>query len=82
MNIKPGLKVNETGFLFDPSTGESYSLNEMGVVYFNLITEGKTKEEIRSMILGDFEVDRISFEKSFIDFESRLKFLRLIKDEQ
>ena len=81
MKIKAGLNVNETGFLFDPSTGESYSLNEMGIRYFNMLSEGKPKDEIRSLILREYEVDEATFEKSFIDFESRLKFLRLIENE-
>ena len=81
MNIKPGLKVNESGFLFDPGTGESYSLNEMGVQYFNWIAEGKSKEEIKNMVLETYKVDTTTFEKSFIDFQSRLKYLRLIENE-
>lgn len=81
MKIKAGLNVNETGFLFDPSTGESYSLNNMGGVYFNMLSEGKSKEEIGSFVMGEYDVDEPTFEKSFIDFESRLKFLRLIENE-
>ena len=81
MNIKSGLKVNESGFLFDPATGESYSLNEMGVSYFNWIVEGKTRSEIREMVVAEYDVDETTFEKSFIDFESRLKNLRLINNE-
>lgn len=81
MKIKIGLNVNETGFLFDPSTGESYSLNEMGVRYFNMLLEGKSKDEIRNYILQEYNVDGATFEKSFIDFESRLKYLRLIEND-
>jgi hypothetical protein len=81
MNIKPGLKVNESGFLFDPGTGESYSLNEMGVQYFNWIAEGKSKDEIRGIVTELYDVDTTTFEKSFIDFHSRLKYLRLIENE-
>lgn len=81
MNIKPGLKVNESGFLFDPGTGESYSLNEMGVQYFNWIAEGKSKDEIKERVTELYDVDATTFEKSYIDFHSRLKHLRLIENE-
>jgi len=81
MKIKAGLNVNETGFLFDPSTGESYSLNNMGSLYFNMLSEGKSKEEIRDFVLEEYDVDETTVAKSFIDFESRLKFLRLIENE-
>ena len=81
MKIKPGLKVNESGFLFDPGTGESYSLNEIGVQYFNWISEGKSKEEIKEIVIDTYDTDATTFEKSFIDFQSRLKHLRLIENE-
>lgn len=81
MKIKANLKVNDSGFLFDPSTGESYSLNEMGVLYFNLISEGHSKEEVKTLVLSQFEVDEDSFEKSFLDFEARLRILRLLENE-
>jgi hypothetical protein len=81
MKIKPELKVNESGFLFDPTTGESYSLNQMGISYFNWISEGKSTEEMKEMVTTQYNVDEITFEKSFIDFKSRLKNLRLIEDE-
>lgn len=82
MKIKSGIKVSESGFLFDPSTGESYSLNNMGTIYFNMIAAGKTRNEIKDFILGEYDVDDTTFEKSFIDFVSRLKFLRLIEHEK
>ncbi len=81
MKIKAELKVNETGFLFDPTTGESYSLNEMGTIYFNWMSEGKSFEDVKSQIIKEYDVDETTFEKSFMDFKSRLKNLRLIENE-
>ena len=81
MKIRAGLNVNDTGFLFDPSTGESYSLNSIGAIYFKLISEGNSKEGIMNIVLEEYDVDRTTFEKSYIDFESRLKFLRLIEND-
>ena len=81
MKIKPELKVNESGFLFDLTTGESYSLNEMGASYFNWISEGKSIAEMKDTVIDQYDVDEITIEKSFIDFKSRLKNLRLLEDE-
>ncbi len=81
MKIKPNLKVNESGFLFDPATGESYSLNEMGTVYFNLVSTGQSLEEIKGLVCNEYDVDETTFEKSFMDFKSRLKNLRLVENE-
>ena len=81
MKIRSGLTVNESGFPFDPTTGESYSLNEMGSIYFNMVSEGRNAEEIKDLVTTEYDVDEATFEKSFLDFESRLKNLRLIENE-
>ena len=81
MKIKPNLKVNESGFLFDPTTGESYSLNDMGSIYFRMISEGRPLDEIRTLVINEYDVEASTFDKSFLDFESRLRNLRLIDND-
>ena len=37
MKLKRNIAVSESGFLFDPTSGESYSLNEQGLEILNLM---------------------------------------------
>ncbi len=31
MNVKKDIAISDSGFVFDPTTGESYSVNPIGV---------------------------------------------------
>ncbi len=81
MNIKENIAVSDSGFLFDTSTGETYTVNETGKEILNLIREGKTYEEIKKYILLTYNTDAESFEKYYIDFTETLKQYNLINNE-
>ncbi|MDD3534729.1 MAG: PqqD family protein [Candidatus Cloacimonetes bacterium] len=56
------LAMNDNGFIFDPSSGYSYSANELGIYILRLLNEGQSKEEIIATIAAEYEVtpDNIS----------------------
>ena len=58
------LAISESGFIFDPSTGNSYSCNETGLLIVNAVKNGKTPSEITAEIVEEFEV---SYDDAEID---------------
>ncbi|HBS85754.1 MAG: hypothetical protein A2W91_13370 [Bacteroidetes bacterium GWF2_38_335] len=82
MKIKKNIAVSENGFVFDPTTGDSYSLNEIGTEFLNLMKAGKSKEKIQKEIMNKYDVDEITFEKSFHDFIKMLATYQLIEDHE
>ncbi len=72
MKLKENIAVSDSGFIFDPTTGDSYSLNQVGLDFFLMMKEGKTKEEIKKKILDKYDTDEITFEKSYLDFKNML----------
>lgn len=56
------LAMNDNGFIFDPSSGYSYSANELGIYILRLLNEGQSKEAIIAAIATEYEVtpDNIS----------------------
>ncbi len=81
MKIKKNVAISETGFVFDPATGDSYSLNPMGLEIIDMIRKGKTQEAITASILSEYEIDADSFERYFVDFVSALRQLHILEDE-
>lgn len=81
MRIKRNIAVSETGFVFDPTSGESYSINREGQEIIALLKEGKALEEISSDMCGKYEVDPASFEKYFYDFVGMLRHFQLIEED-
>ncbi|HUX95353.1 MAG TPA: PqqD family protein [Bacteroidales bacterium] len=82
MKLKRNIAVSESGFLFDPTGGESYSLNEQGLEIINMLKEKKTNEEIANAITKNYDVARDDFEKYYYDFLGMLKQFKLIEDEE
>ncbi len=82
MKLKRNIAISESGFLFDPTGGESYSLNEVGLEIVNLMRDKKSNHEIASTIVENYEVDQDDFEKYFFDFLGMLKQFKLLEDEE
>ena len=79
MQIKRNIAISETGFVFDPSTGDSYTLNPVGLEILGLIREGRTKEEIAGLITGKYDVEESAFERYFYDFTAMLKHYQILE---
>ena len=52
------LALSESGFLFDPATGHTYSLNATGAFLLRALIEGKPLEELATAVEGAFEIDQ------------------------
>ncbi|WP_297492845.1 HPr-rel-A system PqqD family peptide chaperone [Persephonella sp.] len=72
------LAINEEGFVFDPLTGESFTVNQTGLLILKDLKEGKSQEEIIKDITENFEVSQDEAERDLIDFIEKLRSYRLI----
>ena len=81
MNLKRNIAISESGFLFDPTVGESYSLNEPGLEIINLLKEKKSNEEVKNIMTGIYDIEPDDFEKYYFDFLGMLKQYRLLEDD-
>ncbi|NTW33132.1 MAG: PqqD family protein [Bacteroidetes bacterium] len=72
MNIKKNIALSDSGFIFNPSTGESFSVNPIGVEIINLLKEGKEKDEVKEAILEKYQTDEATFERDYYDFVNNL----------
>jgi len=79
MKIRNDLAISETGFVFDPVTGESFSLNQIGTEIFNLYKEDKNQSEIKKIIIDKYDVSEAELDKSLIDFEGMMKEYNFIQ---
>ena len=82
MKIKKNIAVSETGFVFDPTSGESYSINSTGQQIIALMKEGKSLPEISSIMTGEYEIDAASFEKYYYDFMGMLRQFQLVEEDE
>jgi hypothetical protein len=81
MKIKSNLAVSDSGFIFNPSNGDSFSTNTVGSDIIRLLKAGNSFDSIKKEIVEIYEVDEILFEKDFHDFVSQLQDYYLISND-
>ncbi|WP_299525796.1 PqqD family protein, partial [uncultured Lutibacter sp.] len=67
------LAISDNGFIFKPSTGESFTTNELGLIILSLLKEGKSADEIINEITEEFDVDAISAGRDLYEYLDFLK---------
>ena len=53
---------------FDPSSGESFSLNPIAVEILEMVKKNLAKDEIKTEIINKYDVDSQTFEHNYFDF--------------
>ncbi len=72
MNIKKNIAISDSGFVFNPSTGDSFTTNPIGLEIIRMLKTGKSQGEIKNFILSTYTTDEATFEKDFYDFVNML----------
>ncbi len=67
------LAISESGFLFDPYSGTTFTLNHSGKFILQLLTEGKGIEEIEASLKDKFEVGEEDLRNDIYEFVNLLK---------
>lgn len=80
MPIRENIALSENGFVFNPSTGDSYTLNNTGKEVLILIKEGKSITQITELLYEKYDTDRISLERYLIDFINELTVNNLMEE--
>lgn len=73
------LALSDTGFLFDPITGHTYTLNRTGGEIFKLLRDGMPAAEIPPQIADRFEVAADEAERDCAFFIRQLHEYRLLE---
>ena len=82
MKLKENIAVSESGFLFDPNSGESFSVNSAGKEIIKLVSEGNDPEKIEKIIMDKYEIDASAFNRYMDDFAHTLRRFNLIETEE
>jgi hypothetical protein len=77
MKMRKNIAVSDSGFIFNPGTGDSFSTNPIGMEIIALMKEEKDIEAIKSVITGKYNVDDATFEKDYFDFLNMLQSYQL-----
>jgi hypothetical protein len=79
MQLKKNIATSESGFIFNPSTGDSFSANPLAAQIILLLKDGNSIADIKKTILEQYEVSESMLEKDWDDFISQLHAANLLQ---
>jgi hypothetical protein len=79
MKLKKNIATSEAGLIFNPGTGDSFSVNNIGSEILVFLKENKSQDEIIGYLSSKYDVDKILIEKDMDDFISQLNDYNLLE---
>jgi hypothetical protein len=79
MKLKENVAVSDSGFVFLPTTGESFSVNPIGAEILQLLKQGKQVQEISNELFEKYDADPQTIDKDITDFLEMLNHYSLIE---
>lgn len=81
MNINKNIAVSDSGFVFNSTTGESFSANPIGAEIIEMLKQKKTIDEINQDLTERYNADIVTIDKDVSDFINMLTQFSLIENQ-
>jgi Coenzyme PQQ synthesis protein D (PqqD) len=78
MRLKKNIATSESGFIFHPGTGDSFSANPIAAEIILQLKDGLPASDIKKNILEKYDVPANMLEKDWDDFTAQLKEANLL----
>ncbi len=82
MKIKNNIAVSDNGFVFNPATGESFTVNEVGLDIINMLRKGEKPESIVQLLSEKYQAETAVIERDLSDFQTMIKQYHLHQNEE
>lgn len=66
------LAVSESGFVFDPGSGQSFTVNEVGLLILRQLQADAKLQSIRDKLTSEYDGDAQEIERDLDDFMAAL----------
>jgi len=67
------LAVSESGFVFDPVSGHSYTLNETGLRILRALQGSRHLDDLRATLRAEYDVDDATLDRDLLEFLGSLR---------
>ncbi|MBU3663357.1 MAG: PqqD family protein [Bacteroidetes bacterium] len=82
MKLNKNIAVSDTGFIFNPLSGDSFSTNPIGQEIIRLMKEQKPKGDIVKALGQKYNAEESTLEKDLEDFFQMLLSYQLMQDNE
>ncbi|TGL63067.1 PqqD family protein [Leptospira ognonensis] len=73
------LALSENGFVFDPTSGNTFILNETALTIVKLLIKDTGKEEIFNQLINEYDVKIEEIDRDYADLTIQLREMGLIE---
>ena len=80
MKLKENIAISESGFIFNPEIGTSFTTNSLGVAILKQLKIKTSTDEIIESVIKNYEIDATTCEKDLDDFLRILTQFNLLDD--
>jgi len=67
------LAVSESGFVFDPVSGHSFTVNETGLAILRALQKDRRVDALKDTLQSEFEVDSTTLDRDLLEFLGSLR---------
>jgi hypothetical protein len=82
MKLSKNIAISDTGYIFNPTNGDSFSCNPVGADIIQLLKDGIDKEGIIAYITEKYDVNQRTVERDLEDFIMQLQDSYLVGNEK
>lgn len=82
MKIFNNIAISESGFIFNPISGDSFSTNSVGLEILKLLKENISKQELANSLVEKYAIDKSTVERDLEDFVMILEYHQLIEENE
>lgn len=79
VSLKKNIAVSDSGFVFNPTNGDSFSLNGIGLDILLMLKASKQEEEIKATLRSNYDVDADTLDNDYYDFLKMLGQYKLLE---
>lgn len=67
------LAVSESGFVFDPVSGHSFTVNETGLTILRALQKERRLDALRATLAAEYEVEGPTLDRDLLEFLGSLR---------
>jgi len=67
------LAISESGFVFDPVSGHSFTVNETGLDILRSLQKNRSLDRLQQRLSAEYEVDATTLDRDLLEFLGSLR---------
>jgi len=79
MKLKANIATSENGFIFNPTTGDSFSSNAIAAEILSYLKLAESEASIKQKILDKYEVEACQLDRDWQEYMLQLKEANLLE---